>query len=135
MPDFSVVIDYAAILSAAVALLGGLYIARNKAAIENYRLTVESQGVRLKTQEAEMTTMKESGVEMSRRLDELAGQREGYEFAAEVFARAVASAGICAIAWECRGRVLPQSTAPKANWRGNMDVPPRDVPGATSSGG
>jgi predicted RNase H-like nuclease (RuvC/YqgF family) len=122
--SFSLILQYATLIAALTAILSALYIARNKAALENYRVTVESQEKRLKVQDDDIAGLKEDNTELKRRLDELAGERQGYEFAAEVFARAVANAGICAIAWDCGDRVLPETVEsdPRPHRRSRVKV-------------
>jgi uncharacterized membrane protein len=108
--SFDAFLDYAAFVAALTAVAIAIYIARNKAVLENYRVTVESQNVRLNAQASEIG-------ELSRRMDEvsveLAATRNGYEFAMTVFATAVANAGICAVAWDCSNRVLPETVESK----------------------
>jgi hypothetical protein len=115
--DFSAIPNYAAWIAASAAIFGAFYIARNKAVLENYRVTVESQNVRLSAQECEITTLKEENTALTQRMDELegslVGQKQGYELAMNIFATAVANAGICAIAWDCSNRVLPETVESK----------------------
>ena len=115
--SFDVVLDYAALVAAVTAVLIAFYIARNKAVLENYRVTVESQNVRLAAQQVEIETVTAANAETTRRLDEveasLMGQKQGYEFAMNVFATAVANAGICAVAWDCANRVMPETVESK----------------------
>lgn len=124
--ELSAVIDYAALLAALIAVVSAAYIAWNKAIIENYKATVESQEKLLRAQAVEITALKE-------RVDKLEGQKEGYEFAVEAFAKAVANSGICDIAWQCRQRVLPRVTVPESRHvaikvNGGKDALPSSAP-------
>ena len=100
-----------------IAVIGVIYVAMNKAAIDNYRVTIDSQEKRLAAQESEITELKAEHADSSRRLDELEGtllsQEQGYKSAMTIFATAVANAGICAVAWDCSNRVLPETVESK----------------------
>jgi predicted RNase H-like nuclease (RuvC/YqgF family) len=98
--------DAAVLLTSLIAIASALYIARNKGIIANYRATVESQDARIKSLEAENSDLRD-------RVSKLEGQREGYEFAAEVWVKAVTNAGICAKAWACEMREIPQADTGK----------------------
>jgi hypothetical protein len=115
--DWMMIRDVAAVVAGIVAIIGIIYIALNKAAMDNYRVTIDSQNGRIAAQEGEITELKVAHVDSGRRLDDLEaaleGQKQGYEFAMTVFATAVANAGICAVAWDCSNRVLPETVESK----------------------
>lgn len=125
-------------MAAAIAVLAGvIYIARNKGIVDNYKATVDSQNARIKAQDDEITELKADHADSTRRLDDLEAatesQKQGYEFAMTVFATAVANAGICAVAWDCSNRVLPETveSKPRSHKASRSKVADEDRVGGT----
>jgi len=83
-----------------IAIVGAAYVALNKAALENYKATVESQNARI-------TALAKDNNDLRERVTKLEGVNDGYALATELFAEAVARSGICAKAWDCEERVIP----------------------------
>ena len=97
--NFETILDGAAVIAAIIALIGVIYIAMNKAALDNYRATVDSQDARIKA----LTLDKE---DLRCRISKLEGVKDGYELASELMVKAVLAAGVCAIV-DCPNRQAP----------------------------
>lgn len=100
MLDFAAARDIIMLFLAITAGMSAVYLARNKALLENYRATVESQEKRIASLEHDVASQREQ-------IAELRGVNEGYQLAAELYMEAVAKAGICGIAWKCEDREIP----------------------------
>ena len=98
--DIAAFRDLVTLFLAVIAASSAIYVARNKALIDNYRATVESQEKRIASLEHEVASQREQ-------IAELRGVNEGYQLAAELYMEAVAKAGICGIAWKCDEREIP----------------------------
>ena len=93
------------IVGGIVAFAGVVYLALNKAALENYKATVDSQ-------EKRIAALIVENHELTCRVERLEGEKDGYALAARLFVEAVTTAGVCAVAWTCDDRVIPEPRKP-----------------------
>lgn len=101
IPFLDILRDVVTFALALVAMFAAVYVARNKAIVENYKATVESQNERIESQGATIEALRE-------RVAKLEGERDGYRDAMRVWVEAVADTGVCTRAWHCEQREIPR---------------------------